>query len=71
MRYLTTISNLRPENSEIRVSDSSTERIGFLVVDDFDEDDEDAWAVHNSQGWYLAIFGIGVAVAALIVYLCP
>ncbi|MEP7455451.1 hypothetical protein [Phyllobacterium sp. SB3] len=42
-----------------------------MVVDDFDEDDEDAWAVHNSQGWYLAIFGIGVALAALIVFLCP
>lgn len=40
------------------------------MADDFDEDDEDAWAVHNSYGWYLAIFFVGVAFAALIVYLC-
>jgi hypothetical protein len=36
------------------------------MVDDFDEDDEDVWAVHNSLGWYLGIFITGVIVAALV-----
>jgi hypothetical protein len=38
------------------------------MVDDFDEDDEDAWAVHNSQGWYVAVFAIGVVVAVALAY---
>ncbi|CAN7185757.1 hypothetical protein LJR231_000388 [Phyllobacterium sp. LjRoot231] len=38
------------------------------MVDDFDEDDEDAWAVHNSLGWYLGVFIAGVIVAALVAY---
>ncbi|MGH6860685.1 MAG: hypothetical protein ACRECY_10535 [Phyllobacterium sp.] len=40
------------------------------MADDFDEDDEEAWAVHNSPGWYLAIFVLGVALAVTIVYFC-
>ncbi|MBA8881237.1 hypothetical protein FHW16_004975 [Phyllobacterium myrsinacearum] len=38
------------------------------MIDDFDEDDEDAWPTHNSYGWYLAIFVCGVIVAALLTY---
>ncbi|PSH59682.1 hypothetical protein CU100_02620 [Phyllobacterium endophyticum] len=38
------------------------------MVNDFDEDDEDAWAVHNSQGWYVAVFATGVIVAVVLAY---
>jgi hypothetical protein len=38
------------------------------MVDDFDEDDEDVWAAHNSHGWYLGVFVAGVVVAALVAY---
>ncbi|WP_257791397.1 hypothetical protein [Phyllobacterium zundukense] len=38
------------------------------MIDDFDEDDECAWAVHNSSRWYFGIFLAGVVLAALVGY---
>ncbi|CAN7579542.1 hypothetical protein LJR231_004285 [Phyllobacterium sp. LjRoot231] len=39
------------------------------MTDDFDEDEEEAWAVYNSFGPYAGIFLTGVALAALLSYL--
>lgn len=41
---------------------------GSAMIDDFDEDDEDAWPTHNSHGWYLIIFVCGVIAAAVFTY---
>ncbi len=38
------------------------------MSDDFDEDDDEAWAVHNSARWYFAVFLAGVVLAALVGY---
>ncbi|TDQ35924.1 hypothetical protein [Phyllobacterium brassicacearum] len=38
------------------------------MSDDFDEDDDEAWAVHDSARWYFAVFLAGVVLAALVGY---
>ena len=40
----------------------------FAMSDDFDEDDDEAWAVHDSARWYFAVFLAGVVLAALVGY---
>ncbi|WP_255606970.1 hypothetical protein [Phyllobacterium lublinensis] len=38
------------------------------MTDDFNEDEDEAWAVHDSAGWYFGVFLAGVVLAALVGY---
>lgn len=38
------------------------------MTDDFNEEDDEVWAVHNSTAWYLGVFMTGIALAVLVSY---